>query len=204
MKAAIFVRVSTNRQDYTRQINDLKKEAERQKLKIVKVIKEKQSGTSKRKERQGIQELLQLASSGQIDKVLTTEVSRLGRSTGDNLQLLDELTEMGVSIYALDVGMDTLQNGKRTMVAEILFAVLSSLARQERERLSERIISGLEEARRKGKQLGRPKGLQKPVEQMKEYKAISRNLRQNKSIRDVAAICGVSAAHVQKIKKHLN
>ncbi|MFP4091464.1 MAG: recombinase family protein [Cyclobacteriaceae bacterium] len=136
MKSAIFVRVSTARQDYQRQISDLEKEAERQNLQVVEIIKEKISGASRRQDREGIQRLLQLSSTRQIDKVLVSEVSRLGRSTGDNLQLLDELTSYGVSVYSLDMGIDTLQDGKRTMVAELLFTVFSSLACQERERLS--------------------------------------------------------------------
>lgn len=201
MKTAIFVRVSTQRQDYTRQITELKQEAARQDLEIVKIIKEKQSGTAKREARKGIAELLELARTKQIQKVLTLEVSRLGRSTGDNLRLLDELTELGVSIYAKDVGMDTLQDGKRTMVAEILFAVLSSLARQERERLSERVISGLENAKAKGKIIGRPKGAKKPVEKMKEYRKINKLLKQGLSYRNIAKACSVSTSHVQNIAK---
>jgi len=119
------------------------------------------------------------------------------------LQLLDELTGYGVSVYALEVGMETLQDGKRTMVAEILFAVLSSLARQERERLSERVLSGLEEARRQGKQLGRPKG-KKPVEQMKAYREIKKRLEDGYlSIREIARLTGTSKAHAQKIKANL-
>ena len=71
------------------------------------------------------------------------------------------LEELGVSRYWHQKGGETLlANGKRNPAAEIMFALLAEMARAEREALSERIKSGLEGAKCKGRTLGGPKGSQ--------------------------------------------
>ena len=80
--------------------------------------------------------------------------------------------------------------------------VLANVAQMEREQISERVKSGLAEAKRKGKILGRPEGTTKGKEDLlKEYKGVVKQLKEGLSIRKTAAFCGVSAATVQKVKK---
>lgn len=200
--AAIYVRVSTKGQDYQRQINDLKREAQKQSIEVVEVISEKITRVARHKNRPAIQKILSMADTGTIDTLLVTEVSRTGANVTENLQLLNELTSKGVSIYAQDMGMHTLQNGKLTMVAEILIAVYSSLARTEREKLRERVLSGLEEAKRQGKQLGRPIGT-KDITSTKNYKIIVRSLEKGLSMRETMKVAGVSLETVRKVKNSL-
>jgi DNA invertase Pin-like site-specific DNA recombinase len=162
---AIFTRVSTKSQDYSRQITELKRLAEKHNFQVVSILTAKESATKKSNEdRQAIQDLVELASKGEIGKVLTTEVSRLGRNPLENIKLLEILHSYGLSILSLDMGgIETLtEEGKPSMVGEILYTVFSSIYKQEAAKLSERTISGLAEARRKGKTLGRPKGAVKP------------------------------------------
>jgi DNA invertase Pin-like site-specific DNA recombinase len=83
--------------------------------------------------------------------------SRLARRNSIAHGFVETLEALNVSLYWRQQGIETLlPNGKRNPAAGIMFALLSEMARAERETLSERIKSGLAEARRKGRKLGRP------------------------------------------------
>jgi DNA invertase Pin-like site-specific DNA recombinase len=200
--AAIFVRVSKQSQDYERQIADLNATAARQGYTVVATIAEKVSGNTTNDERKGIAELLALAAGGTIRKVLVTEVSRLGRRTSDVLKVIEELTERGVSVYAQNYNLETLTpDGKRNPVASLLFTLLAEFSRLERETLIERIKSGLDQARRKGKTLGRPQGTTKDDAQvLNDYAHVVRRLRQGLSLRQTAKLADVSVNTVRKVK----
>jgi DNA invertase Pin-like site-specific DNA recombinase len=202
---AIFVRVSKGGQDFTRQVEDLTALCVQQGYTVTHTIAEKVSGAKRNADRQGLQELLQLARGKAIRKVLVTEVSRLGRKTSEVLKVLEELSECGVSVYVQNFSMETLNpDGTRNPIAQLIFTLLAEFARLERETMIERIHSGLDEARRKGKTLGRKEGTTlDSKELLKKHKAVVRQLKQGKSIRDVAAICEVSVSTVQKVKKAL-
>ncbi len=121
MNAIIFVRVSRRDQDYQRQIQDLRAIAISMDVEVVKEIAEKISGATKNQHREAIQELLKLVHQGQVDKVLVQEVSRLGRSTVEVLQVVEELTDLGVSIYVQNFGIETLKKGSYPISYRTLF-----------------------------------------------------------------------------------
>ena len=210
MKAIIFVRVSRKDQDYQRQLQDLRAVAATMGVTVVKEITEKISGATQNRERESIQELLSLVHQGGIDKVLVQEVSRLGRSTVEVLRVVEELTELGVSIYVQNFGIETLKQGrngklKRNPVAQFLFTMLAEFARLERETIRERILSGMEEARRKGKKIGRPEGSLKEADNyLRDYPCVVRNLKQGLSLRQTAKVCEVSVNTVRKVKSAMN
>ncbi|QHV95632.1 recombinase family protein [Spirosoma endbachense] len=200
-QAVIFVRVSKKEQDYHRQLEDLRAVAQTQSVRVVAEISEKISGVRTNQERGGIQELLQLCRQGAIQKVFVCEVSRLGRSTVEVLQVVDELTRLGISIYVQNFGIETLKNGKRNPVAQFMFTLLAEFARLERETLRERILSGMEEARRQGKKIGRPDGtVEEKATFLKKYGSVARNLRAGLSVRKTAKLCEVSINTVRKVK----
>ncbi|SDY83116.1 recombinase family protein [Hymenobacter psychrophilus] len=157
-QAVIFVRVSKKEQDYQRQVEDLRAVAQSQAVQVVAEIAEKISGAKRNQDREGIQQLLELSRRGAIQKVLVSEVSCLGHSTVEVLQIVEELTQLSVSIYVQNFGIETLKNGKRNPVAQFMFTLLAEFARLERETLRERILSGMDEARRQGVTIGRPVG----------------------------------------------
>lgn len=109
-KAAIFVRVSKKEQEYQRQIEYLRVVALAQQMEIVAEIAQKVSGSVGNQERDGLQQLLTLARRGGIQKVLVQEVSRLGRSTVEVLQVVEELSALSVSIYIQNFGMETMKD----------------------------------------------------------------------------------------------
>jgi DNA invertase Pin-like site-specific DNA recombinase len=140
-RACIFVRVSStnDRQDYNRQIEDLKMYCERQELEIVHTISEKISGAKKNEYRSGIIELRKLAGKRSFDVLVVSEVSRLGRSPYQIQQIIEELSESGISIHIESLGLKTLdENGNRSPMVEFMLSILMQLARMEREFLIQR------------------------------------------------------------------
>jgi DNA invertase Pin-like site-specific DNA recombinase len=105
MRAVIFVRVSRRDQDYQCQLQDLRAIAISMEVEVMKEIAENISGVTSNQHRAGIQQLLKLAHQGQVDKVLVQEVSRLGRSTVEVLQVVEDLTDLEVSIYVQNFGI---------------------------------------------------------------------------------------------------
>ncbi len=200
-QAVIFVRVSKKEQDYQRQVEDLRAVAQSQAVQVVAEIAEKISGARRNQEREGIQQLLALSRQGAIQKVLVSEVSRLGRSTVEVLQIVEELTQLGISIYVQNFGIETLKNGKRNPVAQFMFTLLAEFARLERETLRERILSGMDEARRQGIRIGRPVGkTEDKAVFLKKYAAVARQLRAGLSVRKTAKLCEVAINTVRKVK----
>ena len=203
-QAVILVRVSKKEQDYQRQVEDLRAVAQSQAVQVVAEISEKISGAKRNQDREGIQQLLELSRRGAIQKVLVSEVSRLGRSTVEVLQIVEELTQLGVSIYVQNFGIETLKNGKRNPVAQFMFTLLAEFARLERETLRERILSGMDEARRQGIRIGRPAGVtEEKAVFLKKYAAVARQLRAGLSVRRTAKLCDVAINTVRKVKAFL-
>jgi DNA invertase Pin-like site-specific DNA recombinase len=199
---AILVRVSTAKQETDRQVSELQAHATAKGYRVVEVCRECVSGGAAESERDGLKQVLALARAGSIKKVRVHEVSRLARRNSVAHRFLEELDEREVSLYWHQQGIETLlPSGKRNPAAGIMFALLAEMARAERETLRARIKSGLDEAARKGRFPGRPEGSGKSSEAMlKQYAPVVRQLRAGQSIRNAAAICGVSKNTVQKVR----
>jgi DNA invertase Pin-like site-specific DNA recombinase len=199
---AILVRVSTNRQETDRQISDLTQYAAQKGYNIIETCRETISGRADESKRQGLSRAKELALSGAIKKVLVHEVSRLARKCSIVHSFVEALEESGVSLYWHAQGFETLlANGKRNPSAAIMLAILAETARSEIETLVERIKSGLAEARRKGKVLGRPKGSSmQPMALLERHRDVVRQLRAGQSIRNSAKITGKGISTVQRVK----
>ncbi len=82
---------------------------------------------------------------------------------------------------------------------------MTEIAEQETARLSERIKSGLREAKSKGKVFGRPKGstvdIHHTIENNAQYKSAAWLLKKDVSLRTTAALAGIAINTVRKIKK---
>lgn len=188
--------------DYNRQISDLQGIAAIKGYEVVDVITEKISGVKAKRE--GIERLLNLTESGLVKKVMVTEISRLGRSTLQVLQILDLLESRGVSVYIHNFGIETLQeNGRKNPMVSMMLTILAEFASMERTNLIERTRSGLEQARKTGSQLGRPVGSKKTLQQLKDqYRPVIKLLNQGLSIRKVAKLTDTSVNTVLKVKQN--
>ena len=105
--AVIYARVSSSsdRQDTTRQVEDLKRYAEANQLSVVKVFEEHISGAKKIEERAVLTECLDYCTSHSVKFLLLSELSRLGRSTLQVLRSLERLHEAGVSVFIQNLGI---------------------------------------------------------------------------------------------------
>jgi DNA invertase Pin-like site-specific DNA recombinase len=199
---AILVRVSTLQQETDRQVSELTAYATAQGYDVVEVCQEKVSGMADEDARHGLHRVEALARAGAVKKVLVHEVSRLARRNSVAHGFVETLGDLGVSLYWHQQGIETLlPNGKRNPAAAIMFALLAEMARAERETLSERIKSGLAEARRKGRKLGRPEGSTVAKKDLlAKHSDIVRQLRAGQSVRNTAKITGKGGSTVQRIK----
>ena len=202
---AILVRVSTSRQETDRQVSELQVYADAKNYQVIEVCREQVSGMANEADRPGLKRAEELARTGVIRKILVHEVSRLARRNSIAHGFVEPLEEHGVSLYWHQQGIETLlPNGKRNPAAAIMFALLAEMARAERETLSDRIRSGLAEARRKGRKLGRPKGTSHSNKELRaKHGDICRRLREGHSIRNTAKITGKGISTVQRVKASL-
>lgn len=211
MRVAILVRVSSksDRQDYDRQISDLTNIAKKNNWKIVKIVTAKVSATKTRlSARQDIAQLFELVETKAIDKVLVTELSRLGRRAREIRFVYEFLRENGIVIFIQSLGLDTGAKGAfQKAINNIIVTILAEIAELETVRLSERIRSGMKEARRKGAVIGRPKGskadMASLIKSKPKYKTAAKALREGLSLRKTAAFAGLSVNTVRKIKAEL-
>ena len=202
--AVIYARVSSqnDRQDTTRQVQDLKKYAESQNLTILKTFEEHISGAKKIEERQILSECLEYCTSHSIKFLLVSELSRLGRSTLQVLRSLEILHEAKVSVYIQNIGISSLQpNGEVNPIASIMITILAEMSNIERSNIQYRLNSGRKQYIEQGGKLGRKPGSKKSREQMKdEYKDVITLLKKEYSIRNVAKLTNCSVQTVQTIK----
>lgn len=205
-QVAIFGRVSRkDRQDYKRQITDMKKIADKMDYEVVSIITEKISGAKSNQERLGVQRLLEEAKVGMFKKLLVSEVSRLGRSTLETLKLVEALHGYGISIYLDDLKTETLdENGEMNMQTEMMLHMLSLFAKNERRMTIERIKSGMAQAKANGVHCGRYKGTTETKKQfLKKYPKVVDALKRGLSIRECVKVHDVSLGTVSKVRKYI-
>lgn len=205
LPVAILVRVSTLKQENDRQVTELQAHADSKGYEVVEICREQVSGNADESDRHGLHRVEEMARAGMIHKVLVHEVSRLARRNSIAHSFLETLDACGVSLYWHQQGIETLlPNGKRNPAAGIMFALLAEMARAERETLSERIKSGLAEARRKGRKLGRPTGTKIDTKAfLTKHADIVRRLKEGHSVRNTAKITGKGGSTVQRVKAAL-
>ena len=205
MKAVIYARVSSTgeRQSTSRQVAYLTEYANRNGLEIVEVYEEHISGAKRNEERAVLTECIAYAVGNKVDVVLFSELSRCGRAVWEVLDTIRTLKDNGINAYFQKEGLSLFSaDGKENPYLAVMVSVLGVCAQLEREAISYRLNSGRKLAIEKGVKMGRKVGSIKSREQkQEEYAKVIRALRTGKSVRDTAAICGVSVSTVQRVKK---
>lgn len=202
-KAIIYARVSTMGQDYERQLTELKEYASRMNYEVVHVFAEKISGAKKVSEREALTDLLKYVEENEVDKVLIYECSRLSRRAVDFLQVIEYLTEHGISVYIHQNGLETLlSDGSPNPIAQLVLGILAQFNSMERYLIRSRMESGFNHFRQNGGKVGRKVGYRKSSDEMKtQYSKEIQLIKKGISLRNIAAICGTSVNTLQKIKK---
>lgn len=202
-KVIIYARVSTSGQDYERQLSELRKYASRMDYVVVKEFSERASGAKKAAEREALTDLLKFVNENQVDKVLIYECSRLSRRITDFLNVIEFLTERGISLFILQNGLETLQaDGSVNPIAQLVLGIISQFNSMERSLIRSRMESGYRHYRQNGGIVGRKVGYRKSADEMKtQYSKEIQLIKKGISLRNIAAICGTSVNTLQKIKK---
>lgn len=203
-KVVLLCRVSTNSQDYTRQVNELTEYCSRVGWTVEKVFTNKVSGAKKNAERAEIVEMLSYIQEHDIDKVCVLEISRLGRNTLEALNIIQTLNENGVCLFIKNYNLETMVNGKINPVASLICTILLEIAQMERLTIAERMESGrkqyIEHCRKEGIKMGRPETYRKSDNQMKEqYSKEIALLKKGLSLRNIQAITGTSIMTIRKL-----
>lgn len=202
--AVIYARVSSvsDRQDTSRQIEDLRKYANSQEIEVVATFEEHISGAKKNEERQVLTDCLEYCTTNSVHYLLLSELSRLGRSTLQVLRSLERLHEAKVSVYIQNLGLYTLQpNGEVNPIASIMVTILAEMSNIERSNIVYRLNSGRTNYIAKGGKLGRKTGNIKTEERKREeYKEVIALLKKGYSVRNVAKLQSIGISTVQRIK----
>ena len=203
--SVIYARVSSTgeRQSTERQIIDLREYADYAKLEVREVFEEHISGAKKNDEREGLMNAIAYCKANNINTLLVSELSRVGRNAFEVLATVKDLVDNGINLYMQKEQLNLLDaDGKPTMFAPIMMATLSTCAQLERENIKFRLNSGLKTYVAKGGKVGRKKGSVKTKEQRaEEYSDIITYLKKGYSIRDTAKLSDKSVSTVQRVKK---
>lgn len=180
MKAALYARCSTDRQHTENQVPALHQLARGRGFEVVKCFEENASAVKNRPE---WERLKAAAHRGEFRVVVIVAIDRLGRSMVGNVQQILELDRLGVEVVSLrEPWLDT-----RGPVRQLLVAIFSWVAEEERRQISDRSRAGVDRARREGRHVGRPRA-QVDHEQARRLRG------QGLSIRQVARKLGVSSS----------
>ena len=153
MKTIAYLRISTASQDCDNQRLAILDYAHRHKINIDEFIS-MQISSRKTPKRRGILELLKILEPG--DVLLVSELSRLGRSVGQIIQMIDHLIANQIRFVAIKENIEL--SGKQDIQTKVMVTMFGLFAEIERDLISERTKEGIAAARKKGKIIGRPKG----------------------------------------------
>jgi DNA invertase Pin-like site-specific DNA recombinase len=191
-RAALYVRVSTDRQTVENQIESLTSIADQRGWHIVEVYRDAGvSGVTTRKDRPGLERLLLDASRAKFNVLMVWAIDRLGRSTRDLLDNIEALEGYGVDVFIQQQDIDT-----TSAAGKLVFTICGAIATFERTLIQARVRAGLERAKKAGKRLGRPK-----VTGDKEAAIRAALARGDKGILKIAAEYRVGSSVVQRIKR---
>ena len=205
-KVVILARVSTDKQDYQRQIVELTDYCSKVGWEIVKVFANKISGAKKTEERPEVLEMLSYVKEHAIKRVCCLEVSRLGRNTLEALKVIQMLNDNKVSLFIKNYNLETLNpDGTPNPVASLITTILLEVASMERRTILERVNSGrtqyIAKCRKEGIKMGRPTNYKKSDEAYKEqYQKELTLLRKGISLRNVHKLTNTSMNTLRKLK----
>ena len=204
-KVVIFARVSTSIQDYERQVNELTAVANSNNWNVAATFCEKVSGAKKNAERKELSKMIDYVRNNNINMVLVTELSRLGRDTLQVLEVIEQFNKLGISLFIQNYHIETLnENGTINTMSQFLITILAEVARMERKTIRERVESGYKNYRANGGKVGRKEGYRKSKIDMREqYAEEIRLLKKGISLRNISKITGTSINTIRKCQNFI-
>jgi DNA invertase Pin-like site-specific DNA recombinase len=192
-RAALYVRVSTDKQTVENQVAALTKIAKARGWQVVETYSDAGiSGAKGRKDRPGLDQMLKDAQRHRFDVVMSWAIDRLGRSLIDLLGTIQHLDECGVDLYLDQQQLDT-----TTPMGKLMFQVTGAFAEFERSLIKQRIHAGLRRAITAGKTLGRPLNNPDALDQARTM------LSEGVGINRVAKAAGISNTTAARLKSEM-
>jgi len=192
MKTYGYARCSTNedKQDINRQIRELKAAGADE------VVFEYEHGDAKVKKE--LHMLLDMAASG--DTIITLEVSRLSRSTQQLCEILDIVKEKHLRLMIVGSITIDCRSGEVDPMSKAFLEMSGVFAELELSMIRARVRSGMQNARDKGRKIGRPQTTKDdiPANFYKHYPSYAAG---NMNVSELARICGLSRPTVYKYLK---
>ena len=148
-----YLRKSTDDQNTKAQELAVRQYTDKENLRVDHWMDVECSSRKSTKERR-IDELLGVLKDG--DTLIVPELSRLGRSVGQVITIVDQLIKMKVTLICIKENIKL--NGKQDLQSKVMITMFGLFAEIERDLISERTKEGLARARKEGAMLGRPKG----------------------------------------------
>lgn len=207
-KVVLLCRVSTQKQDFARQVHELTDWCKMMKWDIDRVFTNKVSGAKRISERREIVELLDYIKTHHIDKVCVLEISRLGRNTLEALNIIQILNENKVCLFIKNYNLETLTDGKVNPVASLICTILLEISQMERSTIHERMESGRKQyiatCRENDIKMGRPESYKKTDDRRKiQYSKEISLLRKGLSLRQISVITGTSVSTIRKLYRFI-
>lgn len=205
-KVVIIGRVSTDHQNYERQVVELTDYCNKVGWDVVEVFTNKVSGAESIENRSEILDMIEFVKMNDVQRVVCLEISRLGRNTLEALKVIQILNENKVSLYIKNYNLETLNpDGSVNPITSLICTILLEIASMERLTIKERMTSGrtqyIEKCKREGKKMGRPESYKKDIEAYKlQYQRELGLLKKGVSLRNISAITGTAVNTIRKVK----
>lgn len=205
-KVVILARVSTDKQEYERQLVELRDYCGRMGWEVVREFSNKVSGAVSIEDREEIMSLVEYARANEVKRVVCLEISRLGRNTLEALKVIQILNDNKVSLYVKNYNLETLTaDGKVNPVTSLICTILLEVASMERLTIKERMASGRDQyiakCRRDGIKMGRPSEYRKSIDEYKaQYQKEISLLRKGISLRNIYSLTGTSVNTLRRLR----
>ena len=154
MKTVAYIRVSGSKQDLESQKMAVMKFAEKERFFIDEYIESVVSTKSKKQE---IEFSSVLSSLGAGDRLIISELSRMGRTLGVIIKQVDKILSQKINLVAIKENIK-IEDGKQDIQTKMMVSMFGLFAEIERDLNSQRTKEGIERARKRGAKIGRPKG----------------------------------------------
>jgi DNA invertase Pin-like site-specific DNA recombinase len=153
MKTIAYIRVSTMQQDVSNQRLEILEFSRKNDLKVDDFLEVEISSRRTLKERR-IEELISRLEKG--DSLIVSELSRLGRSTAEVINLVNQLIRHRINLIVIKQGLRIA--AKMDMQTKVIVTMFSLFSELERDIISERTKSALAGKKANGVRLGKPRG----------------------------------------------
>ena len=191
-KCAIYCRVSRNEQSCERQLFELREVAENHKYQIIsEYVDEGVSGI--KESRPEFDRMMNDVHIRKFDILLVVELSRLGRSVKQMCNISDTLKHKNIDLYVKNQNIDT-----STITGQLFFNIVNAISQYERQLTIERIMSGLDNAKRQGKRLGRKSKIDVCLK-----KKVIKLKNKNCGINEIGRKCNIGKGTIYKILKEV-